>query len=439
MSNIIRVNSSSTKNERLVMSNQGTDCFLDLLICAADTLDLTPNQEELVSFLKNQKEMNSNAPGTAGFDLTELPWHSETMAEDLWFLMRLTEAAKSKEVLKRLPYEANRKIVLPWLGRFAEIMNRFLQALPISEARLDTDEDLYDVLCRIDKGEIFSREILEKIRHWESVRWNRFIMIEGKLPNCMSLLSGMINLDLGWTRVSDISALGGLTNLTNLDLRASRVEDISALGGLTNLTNLDLGRTRVSDISALGGLTNLINLDLQYLELKELPEFLLDLNIPFSDEYVKEGINIHHTTLQNQDISIFLSNDRTLIREYYREQKEKDGSRPLNEVKVVFLGDGQAGKSLTIERLLLDGEKPENFDGDSTPGISINTKTYRIGADEIVVHFWDFGGQEILHSMHRLFLTRRTLLPWLGRLLFHLFGLRDIAFIIVHIVAMQVA
>ena len=431
MSNIIRVNSSSTKNERLVMSNQGTDCFLDLLICAADTLDLTPNQEELVSFLKNQKEMNSNAPGTAGFDLTELPWHSETMAEDLWFLMRLTEAAKSKEVLKRLPYEANRKIVLPWLGRFAEIMNRFLQALPISEARLDTDEDLYDVLCRIDKGEIFSREILEKIRHWESVRWNRFIMIEGKLPNCMSLLSGMINLDLGWTRVSDISALGGLnsltnldlgwtrvsdisalgglTNLTNLDLRASRVEDISALGGLTNLTNLDLGRTRVSDISALGGLTNLINLDLQYLELKELPEFLLDLNIPFSDEYVKEGINIHHTTLQNQDISIFLSNDRTLIREYYREQKEKDGSRPLNEVKVVFLGDGQAGKSLTIERLLLDGEKPENFDGDSTPGISINTKTYRIGADEIVVHFWDFGGQEILHSMHRLFLTQRTL------------------------------
>ena len=375
--------------------------------------------------------MNSNAPGTAGFDLTELPWHSETMAEDLWFLMRLTEAAKSKEVLKRLPYEANRKIVLPWLGRFAEIMNRFLQALPISEARLDTDEDLYDVLCRIDKGEIFSREILEKIRHWESVRWNRFIMIEGKLPNCMSLLSGMINLDLGWTRVSDISALGGLnsltnldlgwtrvsdisalgglTNLTNLDLRASRVEDISALGGLTNLTNLDLGRTRVSDISALGGLTNLINLDLQYLELKELPEFLLDLNIPFSDEYVKEGINIHHTTLQNQDISIFLSNDRTLIREYYREQKEKDGSRPLNEVKVVFLGDGQAGKSLTIERLLLDGEKPENFDGDSTPGISINTKTYRIGADEIVVHFWDFGGQEILHSMHRLFLTQRTL------------------------------
>ena len=244
-------------------------------------------------------------------------------------------------------------------------------------------------------------------------------------------LTNLTNLELGGTRVSDISALGGLTNLTNLDLSESGVEDISALGGLTNLTNLDLDRistgqgdislgltnlknldlgwTQVSDISALGGLTNLTNLDLLYMILKELPEFLLDLNIPYSDGDVEEGINIHGTTLKNQDISIFLSNDRTLIREYYREQKEKDGSRPLNEVKVVFLGDGQAGKSLTIERLLLDGEKPENFDGDSTPGISINNKIYKIGADEIVVHFWDFGGQEIMHSMHRMFLTQRTL------------------------------
>ena len=211
--------------------------------------------------------------------------------------------------------------------------------------------------------------------------------------------------------MSDISALGGLTNLTNLDLGGTRVSDISALGGLTNLTNLDLGGTRVSDISALGGLTNLTNLDLRDLILKELPEFLLDLNVPFIESVVpiEEGINIHGTTLKNQDISIFRSNDRALIREYYREQKEKDGSRPLNEVKVVFLGDGQAGKSLTIERLLLYGEKPENFDGDSTPGISINNKTYKIGEDEIVVHFWDFGGQEIMHSMHRMFLTQRTL------------------------------
>ena len=188
------------------------------------------------------------------------------------------------------------------------------------------------------------------------------------------------------------------------------MSDISALSGLTALTNLDLSGTDVRDISALSGLTALTNLDLRELTLTELPEFLLDLDIPFidSETYVEKGINIHNLKLKNQDISIFLINDRSLIREYFRKQKAAQAS-PLNEVKVVFLGDGQAGKSLTIERLLHDGKTPENFNGEATPGISINTKTYRIGKDDIVVHFWDFGGQEIMHSMHRLFLTQRTL------------------------------
>ena len=54
-----------SKEEWLVMSNQGTDCFLDLLICAADTLEKLVDQEELISFLKDRKDINDFAPGTA--------------------------------------------------------------------------------------------------------------------------------------------------------------------------------------------------------------------------------------------------------------------------------------------------------------------------------------------------------------------------------------
>ena len=82
---------------------------------------------------------------------------------------------------------------------------------------------------------------------------------------------------------------------------------------------------------------------------------------------------------------------------------------PLNEVKVVFLGDGEAGKSHTIARLLLDGVQTESFPGVSTPGIVIQDRTYDVDNRKIWVHFWDFGGQEILHSMHRMFLTQETL------------------------------
>ena len=81
----------------------------------------------------------------------------------------------------------------------------------------------------------------------------------------------------------------------------------------------------------------------------------------------------------------------------------------LNEMKVVFLGDGEAGKSYTIARLLNDGRDPVNYDDQATPGIAIKKKNYRLGGREIQVNFWDFGGQEILHSMHRIFLTERTL------------------------------
>lgn len=82
---------------------------------------------------------------------------------------------------------------------------------------------------------------------------------------------------------------------------------------------------------------------------------------------------------------------------------------PLNEVKVVFLGDGEAGKSYIISRLMADGGEPMAYTDLSTPGISIQSKYYAIDGRQVTVHFWDFGGQEILHSMHRMFLTEQTL------------------------------
>lgn len=87
----------------------------------------------------------------------------------------------------------------------------------------------------------------------------------------------------------------------------------------------------------------------------------------------------------------------------------EESAKPLNELKVVFLGDGEAGKSHTIARLLNDGIQVDKFRGVSTPGIVIEDKEYQVGSRQVKVHYWDFGGQEILHSMHRMFLTTRTL------------------------------
>ena len=247
------------------------------------------------------------------------------------------------------------------------------------------------------------------------------------LANLISLTS----LDLRWTRVSDISALFNLTSLTSLDLRSTGVSDISALSNLTSLTSLKLSNTGVSDLGSLQCLSKLMILDLsetesidlstlprlyslkelnlQYSKTTSIPESLLDYDLNFiaeKKEYFSaddEGIYIYGLTLTDQPIEI-ISQNRELIRAYYREGDQV----PVNECKVIFLGDAESGKTHSIKRLLNKGELLEDFDGESTPGIEINVNPTRLANTDIIINYWDFGGQEIQHSMHRVFLTERT-------------------------------
>ena len=64
MSNIIRLNETAPNNGWIVMSNQGMDCFLDLLITAADVFEKTEHQKKLISFLKDQKGISCIRMGT---------------------------------------------------------------------------------------------------------------------------------------------------------------------------------------------------------------------------------------------------------------------------------------------------------------------------------------------------------------------------------------
>jgi len=127
MSNIISKNETAPKSECLVMSNQGTDTFFDLLLFAAETLKQTEHQKELIGFLKNQKEINDIAPGNAGFDLEEMPWHDCTLHDDVQFLLKVIEIAERENTFEKLSYEANRSIVLPWLNQFAGMLEKIIQ------------------------------------------------------------------------------------------------------------------------------------------------------------------------------------------------------------------------------------------------------------------------------------------------------------------------
>ena len=122
MGNIIRLDDAAPVDRWLSMSNQGTDCFLELLIYASGTIGQTQSQKEMVSFLKDRKDINDVAPGTAGFDIKDMPWEASSLSEDVRFLLRVIEMAKSRTVWEKLPYEPEGLVVIPFLDLFADMV-----------------------------------------------------------------------------------------------------------------------------------------------------------------------------------------------------------------------------------------------------------------------------------------------------------------------------
>ena len=124
MSNSIGFSKAVFGKENLSMSNQGTDCFLELLELAADEKNMTRNQRKLIVFLKERREENLSAPGTASFDVDEMPWSKDTLSEDVGFMMKIIEKAKTVEVAGKLDYRPDLRIVSPWLDQFSSMIRK---------------------------------------------------------------------------------------------------------------------------------------------------------------------------------------------------------------------------------------------------------------------------------------------------------------------------
>lgn len=78
---------------------------------------------------------------------------------------------------------------------------------------------------------------------------------------------------------------------------------------------------------------------------------------------------------------------------------------PLNKVRAIFIGYGEAGKTSLIRALhnepVVEGKEA------MTPGIDI--RAWPVPDTEIQAHFWDFGGQVVAHATHQFFLRSSCL------------------------------
>ncbi|CAK8725835.1 hypothetical protein GMJAKD_17805 [Candidatus Electrothrix aarhusensis] len=217
-------------------------------------------------------------------------------------------------------------------------------------------------------------------------------------------------LDLSYNQISDISFLKELGQLQALDLSDNQVSNISFLKDLLQLQTLDLGYNQISDISFLKELSQLQKLDLRSNQLRRLPNWITELlSETVFDKYEHNKINVGDNPLTSPPPEI-IRQGREAMRAYFR-SLEKEETVKLHEAKVLLVGEGMAGKTSLLKQLQgLEFDKKES----QTHGINVLSLSNKEipgleQEEEYRLHFWDFGGQEIMHASHRFFMSNRSL------------------------------
>lgn len=175
-----------------------------------------------------------------------------------------------------------------------------------------------------------------------------------------------------------------LTSLFRLDLSGNVVSNISEnLASVKTLEYLNLRNNKLTDFSP------------KIANMPKLKQLLLEGN-PFEmipPEIAARGIDS--------------------LRNFFIELEEKDF---LYEAKLIIVGEGRVGKTCISKALIHTNF--ELTDEESTEGININRWVIPKNEIQLInpkiqrdlqINVWDFGGQEIYHSTHQFFLTKRSM------------------------------
>ena len=198
--------------------------------------------------------------------------------------------------------------------------------------------------------------------------------------------------------VSDLEPLRGLTSLKELDCSNTLVSDLGPLRDLNSLQNLNCSFTQVSDLKAVVNLQNLQSLRCEHLIISEFPRKLL-----FSEKL--QELYLDETSIRNvpeeafsSDSSHSLGNCLSSLRAHVLDLEVEAIS--INSVKILVLGNGGVGKTQLCRHLAAEAFDPSV---PSTHGIALRNIAPATEADA-TYYLWDFGGQDIYHSAHTLFM-----------------------------------
>jgi len=241
----------------------------------------------------------------------------------------------------------------------------------------------------------------------ESLKSLRYLTCDNNNILTIEPIQNLANLEilsLSGNSITNINHIAKLYNLKKLWFKNNNVSDISHLRYLIKLTELYFYKNKVFDISVLRSLNKLEWLDFSYNNVQDISvlEFIIEEII---------YINCHNNPAlallppRYNDEFYFSTDAFYYWLDNYSKQKLSE-SNYIREAKVVFVGDGKVGKT-SLKYLLLQNER---IDAERTQEIEIHTDTekFTYQSEPLTLHFWDFGGQEIMHATHKFFMTERS-------------------------------
>jgi len=329
-------------------------------------------------------------------------------------LVVLPEQVRELTQLSDLELNSNQLIELPeWLSALArlEIVDvswNYLAELPDSLGRLTRLRGLFiegNLLTSLSDS-LMQLTQLRKL----FVSHNQLASLPDSLGQQLPYLKQLSVSDNQLTELPD--SLGRLSQLRTLDVSNNRLTGLpDSLTQLNQLQRLNVSRNQLSALpDALGSLASLRELDAAFNDLSELPDSSrhLELNELWLQENPRLGLDRALLGKYIESFERFISNARGVSPEAilaaYFGARDKDG-RALNEIKLVLVGRGAAGKTSIVQRLVKGTFRRKHKE---TQGIDISRWQLACGEHDVVINLWDFAGQVITHATHQFFLSSNS-------------------------------
>jgi len=231
------------------------------------------------------------------------------------------------------------------------------------------------------------------------------------LPPEIGELTTLTTLALGNNHLTTLPPeIGQLAKLTRLEVQENRLTTLpKEIGQLTALTRLYVNDNKLTTLpKEIGQLAKLTTLHLYKNRLTTLPDSLRSLtNLERLFLHENPRLRLSPTVLgphprESRDEGF--TSAKSILDFYFGRQTGK--TRLLNEVKLVLVGRGGAGKTCTVRALR--GE-PFREGEESTPGISLcDWMMDGCNGQPVTAHVWDFAGQVITHALHQFFFSVRS-------------------------------